>query len=56
MISRNSSGNYGNVGLDLKRHMDDQSVGSPSSTGDLDSLQEPEVKRPRQDQPKYETE
>ncbi|XP_018570845.1 forkhead box protein K1 isoform X1 [Anoplophora glabripennis] len=51
-----SSGGYANVGLDLKRHMDDQSAGSPSSTGDLDSLQEPDVKRPRQDQPKYETE
>nr|CAH7734513.1 unnamed protein product [Callosobruchus chinensis] len=41
-------GNYGNIGLDLKRHIDDHSIGSPSSTGEsLDNLQEPEPKRPR---------
>ncbi|VEN43613.1 unnamed protein product [Callosobruchus maculatus] len=43
-----SGGNYGNIGLDLKRHIDDHSIGSPSSTGEsLDNLQEPEAKRPR---------
>ncbi|KAG5898518.1 hypothetical protein JTB14_038471 [Gonioctena quinquepunctata] len=52
-----SSGNYSNIGLDLKRHVDEQSVGSPSSTGEiLDNLQEPDLKRPRQDQIKFETE
>ncbi|XP_019881399.1 forkhead box protein K1 [Aethina tumida] len=48
-----SGGSGYNVGLDLKRHMEDQSAGSPSST---DNLEEPEMKRSRQDQPKYETE
>lgn len=49
-----SGGNY--AGLDLKRHIEEQSLDSPlSSTENQDSLQEPEVKRPRQDQ-HYETE
>lgn len=52
-----SSGSYSSMGLDLKRHMDEHSMGSPYSSGDKsDSLQEPELKRSRQDQPKYETE
>lgn len=49
-------GSYNNSGLDLKRHMDEQSVDSPmSGTDNQDSLQEPEAKRPRQEQ-HYETE
>ncbi|KAF7278213.1 forkhead box K [Rhynchophorus ferrugineus] len=49
------SGNnsYGNLGLDLKRHVDDQSVASPSSSVELE---DPEMKRQRLVQPKYETE
>ncbi|XP_017778977.1 PREDICTED: forkhead box protein K2 isoform X1 [Nicrophorus vespilloides] len=47
---------YSNQGMDLKRHMDEQSVESPSSTGgDNQDMQEPEIKRPRSDQ-HYETE
>ncbi|CAH1116169.1 unnamed protein product [Phaedon cochleariae] len=50
-----SSGNYANIGLDMKRHIDEQSVGSPSSTGEnLDNLQEPDLKRIKQDQIKFE--
>lgn len=47
--------NYNSVGLDLKRHIEEQSMGSPSSTGEnQDSLsQEPEVKRTRHE---YDTE
>jgi hypothetical protein len=45
-----------NVGLDLKRHVEEQSMGSPSSPGDQDSLQEPDVKRSRHEQPQYDTE
>lgn len=46
--------NYSNVGLDLKRHVEEQSMGSPSSTGEnQDSLQEPEIKRSRHE---YDTE
>ncbi|KAJ3644512.1 hypothetical protein Zmor_022237 [Zophobas morio] len=49
--------NYGAVGLDLKRHVEEQSMGSPSSPGDnQDSLQEPEVKRSRHEQAQYDTE
>lgn len=48
-----SGNSYSNIGLDLKRHLEDQSVGSPSSSGELD---DPDVKRQRFIQPKYETE
>ncbi|XP_074027588.1 forkhead box K isoform X2 [Leptinotarsa decemlineata] len=52
-----SSGNYGNLGLDLKRHLDEQSMDSPSSVGEsMENLQEPEMKRMRQDQIKFEME
>ncbi|XP_030764464.1 forkhead box protein K1-like [Sitophilus oryzae] len=49
------SGNnsYATMGLDLKRHLDEQSAGSPSSSGELD---DPDMKRQRLIQPKYETE
>ncbi|XP_044252699.1 forkhead box protein K1 [Tribolium madens] len=47
--------NYTSVGLDLKRHVDEQPSGSPASPGEnQDSLQEPEVKRSRHEQ--YDTE
>lgn len=50
-----STGSYSNVGLDFKRHVDEQSVESPSSSGkNLDG--EIEIKRPRLDQIKFETE
>lgn len=53
-VSFSSSGNnYGNIGLDLKRQLEEQSVGSPSSSGEMD---DPEIKRQRLIQPKYETE
>lgn len=49
-----SGTNYANIGLDLKRHVEEQNDGSPSSSGEnADSIQEPEVKRPRQE---YDTE
>ncbi|KAJ8915120.1 hypothetical protein NQ315_000372 [Exocentrus adspersus] len=51
-----SSGNYGSVGLDLKRHIEEQSAGGSPSSDNMDSLQEPDVKRPRQELSKYETE
>lgn len=42
--------------MDLKRHVEDQSIDSPISGGEnQDSLQEPDMKRMRQD-PLYETE
>lgn len=43
------SGNYsGGMGLDLKRHIDEQSMGSPTSGGETsDSMHEPDVKRVR---------
>ncbi|KAL1497389.1 hypothetical protein ABEB36_008367 [Hypothenemus hampei] len=49
------SGNnsYNNMGLDLKRHLDDQNAESPLSAGEMD---EPDVKRQRLIEPKYETE
>lgn len=50
-----SSGNYSNVGLDLKRHVDEQSVGSPSSAGE-NADADIDIKRPRVDQIKFETE
>lgn len=50
-----SGGGYSSTGLDLKRHIE-ENVDSPlSATDNQDSLQEPEVKRQRQDQ-HYETE
>lgn len=50
-----SGTNYNNTGLDLKRHPEEQSIGSPvSGVENQESLQEPEVKRMRQEQ--YETE
>ncbi|KAF2879290.1 hypothetical protein ILUMI_26882 [Ignelater luminosus] len=49
-------GGYSNIGLDLKRHIDEQSMGSPVSGGETsDSMQEPEAKRVRSDQ-QYEAE
>ncbi|XP_019771496.1 forkhead box protein K1 isoform X2 [Dendroctonus ponderosae] len=48
-----SGNNYGNIGIDLKRQLEEQSVGSPSSSGEMD---DPEIKRQRLIQPKYETE
>ncbi|XP_044760611.1 forkhead box protein K1 isoform X2 [Coccinella septempunctata] len=45
---------YGNVGIDLKRHLEEQSGDSPSSSGE-NYDNERDVKRPRQDQ-NYETE
>lgn len=51
-----SGGGYNSSGLDLKRHVEEQSMDSPlSGTDNQDSLQEPEVKRQRQEQ-HYETE
>lgn len=42
--------------MDLKRHIDEQSMGSPVSGGETsDSMQEPEAKRVRSDQ-QYEAE
>lgn len=49
------SGGYNSIGMDLKRHIDDQSMGSPASGGETsDSMQEPEAKRLRDQQ--YEAE
>ncbi|CAG9767323.1 unnamed protein product [Ceutorhynchus assimilis] len=47
------SGNNSYIGLDIKRHLEEQSVGSPSSSGEMDG---PEIKRQRLLEPKYETE
>lgn len=50
------SSNYGS--MELKRHIDDQSLGSPSSGGEnIDGLGEPEIKKVRLEDPQnYETE
>lgn len=51
-----SGGGSYNSGLDLKRHIEEQSMDSPlSGTDNQDSLQEPDMKRSRQEQ-HYETE
>ncbi|XP_066137448.1 forkhead box protein K1 isoform X2 [Euwallacea fornicatus] len=52
--SGNNSYTGTNMSLDLKRHLEEQGVGSPGSSGELDG--DPEVKRQRLIQPKYETE
>ncbi|KAL3274398.1 hypothetical protein HHI36_015791 [Cryptolaemus montrouzieri] len=52
--SNYSGNNYGNVGLDLKRHLDEQSGDSPSSSGE-NYDNDRDVKRSRQE-PHYETE
>ncbi|CAH1161213.1 unnamed protein product [Phyllotreta striolata] len=51
-----SSSNYANVGLDLKRHAEEQSVESSSSGGGDNAEGEIDAKRPRVDQIKFETE
>ncbi|KAF5289738.1 hypothetical protein FQA39_LY03655 [Lamprigera yunnana] len=55
VIVQASNYSHYSIGMDLKRHIDDQSMGSPISGGETsDSMQEPEAKRLRDQQ--YEAE